>query len=95
MTLRITPARKELLRAVADGEVWDRYYDSQGWRAFWDRGPGGVNGRRFAHPTAAILSLRAHGFVKPGPKGIRWHQDVPWLITDAGTAVLAKTDGAT
>lgn len=91
MTLRITPARKELLQAIADGQVWDRYYATKGWGAFWDRGPGGVNGRRFSHPTVAVSWLYNNGLVIPGPKGIRWHQDRPWEITEAGRALL---DGA-
>lgn len=96
MTLRITPARKELLQAVADGAVADQYSIGLGWHTVWDHGPGWTStaaygAKRFVVVTAKVLWLSGVGLVRRGDILARYHDPRPWTITDAGRAAL---DGA-
>lgn len=94
MTLRITPARKELLQAVADGAVKDQYSVGAGWNTDWDRGPGWDSrpgSRRFVAVSGKMHQLYEAGLVRRGTIGARYHDPRTWTITEAGRAAL---DGA-
>ncbi len=91
--MNLTKKRIELLQAVADGSICDRYSIGDGWIAVWDHGPG--SGRRFTSPTAAIWLLHNNGLIAVGPRPADWHSDRLWELTDEGRKALEANGGRT
>jgi hypothetical protein len=84
--LKPTPARLALLRAVERGEVkrfrgWGHEPDSSEWI------PPEAPRRRV---TSAVDLMFSAGWVRLGPRSSpSYYSAAPWLLTDAGRAVLA------
>lgn len=93
--LKKTPARLELLQAIADGAVTRRR--TSGLRRDrthvdeWDTGPVGIAHRRAV--TGRMKSYDKADLVVLGPLPARL--DVPrlWELTDAGRALLVEWGG--
>lgn len=89
-SINLTPARAEVLRAVAAGEVkhhrnWGRDPVEDKWR------PAGSVSKRV---TATVNFLRDAGLIKVGPaEHASMYAPQPWLLTEAGERWLADNDG--
>jgi len=93
MTLRITPARKELLQAIADGAVDQRWPLGPGASySTWDKGPG-AQPRRYVRVTGRTTELQKAGLAELGPKS--WSSYAPsfWALTSLGMTALDAAGG--
>jgi len=96
MTLRITPARKELLQAIADGRVTEVYNMGTGFTADLDRGPEWVSrpgSRRYITVTSRVRELYVAGLIF-AEQAERSYDPRPWRLTIAGKAALEAAGGA-
>lgn len=94
MTLRITPARKELLQAIADGAVVQRWPLGPGASSsIWDRGPG-AQPRRYERVSGRTKQLEEAGLAKVAPKGWSSYDPSLWSLTILGQEALVENGGA-
>lgn len=91
MTLRITPARKELLQAIADGAVVQVFpIGPRASYSRWDKGPG-FGSRRYVRVTGRTAELQKAGLAELAPRSGWSNEPSRWTQTAAGQNVL---DGA-
>lgn len=99
--LKRTPARLDLLQAVADGAVTHRREPhgaslarGRNFVDEWDRGPGHADGspRRRA-VTGRVASYDKAGLVELGPMPAGLYMPRLWTLTDAGRALLVEWGG--
>lgn len=84
----LTSPQLELLGAVRDGHVADRYHLRGGWATRrTDVRSGGRGGGMGTNVTAATARLAAKGLAKNSAPKNRF-DDWPWRLTPEGTAVL-------
>lgn len=86
--LRPTKTRLELLRAVADGRVW-QHYPLLPEPVFSDVDCGLGVSPRWVKVTRAVHHLKTAGWIALGAGEGSWsHEPRRWHLTDAGRAVL-------
>jgi len=93
MTLRITPARKELLQAIADGAVVERWPLGAGASySEWDRGPG-AQPRRYVRATGRVAELQKAELVELAPRSWSNYEPSKWSLTSLGMTALDAAGG--
>lgn len=92
--MKPTKARIELMQAISDGAVTERYAIGFGWLSSWDRGPDWSAGRRYQRVTGRTTELRRETLISV-EANVFSHTPRPWGLTPAGEAWLKANGGST
>lgn len=83
-----SPRQIEVLQAVRDGKVWERYPEGKPVYSDMDRGSGKTP--RHSTVTRTARLLESYSLIKLSGTRAKFHEACQWEITDSGLEELSR-----
>lgn len=84
-----SPRQIEVLKAVQDGKVWERYPENEPVYSDMDRGVG-TKLPRHSKVTKVVNLLESYSLIKLSTTKAKFHDARQWVITEDGLTTLEE-----